>query len=188
MPAAEYLSQDNNAANGAWFEVADGDNVTVTMNGACEPRSLLRLEVQDDDGAGVVYDALMGWPAEKRARSITAQGIYRLVRPEQDAAIGASIYPSAALPVAIEFSGTFADGEDAVAYDEDVGITGGTAPYTITASSGLPTGLTASIATTNINLAGTPTVADDYDISITVQDALGNSAVFEDSITIALGA
>jgi hypothetical protein len=51
-------------------------------------------------------------------------------------------------------------------------ITGGTAPYTITATTGsLPTGLTASISGTNLQFTGTPTVFGTFTYGVQIADA-----------------
>ncbi|HZZ79365.1 MAG TPA: putative Ig domain-containing protein [Gemmataceae bacterium] len=52
-------------------------------------------------------------------------------------------------------------------------INAGTTPHLITAQSGLPTGLTATIVGTSIHFTGTPTAAGTFNASITIQDAAG---------------
>ena len=64
-------------------------------------------------------------------------------------------------------------------------IAGGTAPFTIAASSGLPTGLTASVTGRTISFTGTPTAAGAFPSgSVAIRDAAGATATQTFSITI----
>jgi sugar lactone lactonase YvrE len=78
-------------------------------------------------------------------------------------------------------------------YSGTISITGGTAPYSNLTATGLPTGLTASLAGATITLSGTPTATGIFNnINISIQDSTGASASRTFSITInaapALGA
>jgi hypothetical protein len=64
-------------------------------------------------------------------------------------------------------------------------ISNGTAPFTVTASSGLPTGLSATISGSNVSFTGTPTAAGTFPSgSVTVKDSAGASVTQTFSITI----
>jgi hypothetical protein len=71
-------------------------------------------------------------------------------------------------------------------FDGTLTVTGGTGTYTLTAQSGLPTGLTAVINGNTISFTGTPTSAGDFpNGSVTVKDSVGATATKTFDITIA---
>ncbi len=64
-------------------------------------------------------------------------------------------------------------------------ISGGTGPYTVSAQSGLPPGLTATVTGNNVTFTGTPTTAGTYsNVQLTIQDAASVTANGTFSITI----
>lgn len=74
---------------------------------------------------------------------------------------------------AIVITGVFPGGEEGTAYDESLPITGGGGVYALTASSGVPTGLTLEISGASLRLHGTPgegTSSTDWTLSGTVAD------------------
>ena len=78
-------------------------------------------------------------------------------------------------------SATFSNGAVGSAYSSAVSVTGGTGPYTFTAT-GLPPGLTLSTTGT---LSGTPTAAGAYTAAVTATDANGSTVSGSFNITIA---
>jgi hypothetical protein len=82
-------------------------------------------------------------------------------------------------PVAIVVSGTLPNGQVDVAYTASLTATGGTAPYTWSAT-GLPAGLTLS----NGTISGTPTTSGTFSVAVTVTDAGG--AVANTSYSVAI--
>jgi hypothetical protein len=76
-------------------------------------------------------------------------------------------------------SGDLATGEKGVAYSDDLEATGGSAPYTWTAT-GLPNGL----AINGTQIEGTPTEAGTFTISVTVTDGAGTHATKNLQLTI----
>lgn len=81
----------------------------------------------------------------------------------------------------LSFTGELDDPTEQVAYEDSVAITGGDGVYSITAQSGLPDGITASIDGTDLVFSGTATesTAGLYDsISVTVEDSLGVTGIF----------
>src|SRR5208282_4390557 len=82
----------------------------------------------------------------------------------------------------LTFSGvTLSGGAAGIPYTSVVSVTGGTGPYTFTAT-GLPPGLTLSPTGT---LSGTPTTAGTYQIAVTATDLNGGTVSGTFSITIA---
>jgi hypothetical protein len=70
-------------------------------------------------------------------------------------------------------------------YPGSIAISNGTGPFTVSAQSGLPTGLTATVTTTNVTFTGTPTTAGTFNnVQIIVQDAAGATVSGTFSITI----
>ncbi len=66
-----------------------------------------------------------------------------------------------------------------------IAVSGGSGPYSITAQSGLPTGLTATLSGSTISLTGTPTSAGTFASgSVTVKDSTGATATDSFSVTI----
>lgn len=64
-------------------------------------------------------------------------------------------------------------------------ISGGTDPFTLTAQSGLPTGLTATLSGNSIGFTGTPTTLGTFaNGAVTIKDAVGAAATAHFSITI----
>jgi len=86
-------------------------------------------------------------------------------------------------PVAIVISGTLPDGQIDVAYNASLTATGGTAPYTWSAT-GLPAGLTISDGT----VSGTPTASGTFNVAVTVTDSTGAVANASYSMAINLPA
>jgi hypothetical protein len=76
--------------------------------------------------------------------------------------------PTPVAPVAIVISGTLPNGQLGVAYTASLTATGGTAPYTWSAT-GLPAGLTIN----NGTVSGTPTASGTFSVAVTVTDATG---------------
>jgi hypothetical protein len=82
----------------------------------------------------------------------------------------------------LSFSGiTLSGGAAGIPYTSVVSVTGGTGPYTFTAT-GLPPGLTLSTTGT---LSGTPTTAGTYPVTVTATDLNGGTVSGSFSITIA---
>lgn len=79
---------------------------------------------------------------------------------------------------------TFPAGRVGVAYDHSLAITGGTAPYVLTSSSGTPDGLTLSIDGSSLRLQGTPTVFDVYALLATITDDAGQGVNVEREVLI----
>ena len=70
-------------------------------------------------------------------------------------------------------------------YTGSIPVSSGTGPFTVSAQSNLPTGLTATISGTNVTFTGTPTSAGTFsNVQITVQDAAGATVTKTFSITI----
>jgi Tfp pilus assembly major pilin PilA len=70
-------------------------------------------------------------------------------------------------------------------YTDQLPIAGGTSPYTLTESSGLPPGLTASLESNSILISGQPTTVGTYSsVSLTVTDSLGETGTVTGAITI----
>jgi alpha-tubulin suppressor-like RCC1 family protein len=80
--------------------------------------------------------------------------------------------------LAIVTSG-LASGTVGTAYQETLAATGGTAPYTWTA-----TGLPAGIIAADGNLSGTPNLAGDYPVTLTVTDAASHTASADMTLTV----
>ena len=97
-----------------------------------------------------------------------------------------AIHASAA--ITINTASSLPSGTATVAYSQTLTASGGTAPYTWSAGSGLPDGLSLNASTSNtVVLSGTPTTAGNYSFPITVIDAAQNSASQNFTITIANG-
>ncbi len=88
-------------------------------------------------------------------------------------------------PVAIAISGTLPNGQVDAAYSASLTVTGGTAPYTWSAT-GLPNGLT--IDKGNGAVSGTPTVSGTFSVAVTVTDSTGAVANASYSMVINLPA
>ena len=70
-------------------------------------------------------------------------------------------------------------------YSGSIAISNGTGPFTVSAQSGLPTGLTAAISGTNVTFTGTPTAAGTFsNVQLTVKDAAGATVSGTFTITI----
>jgi hypothetical protein len=70
-------------------------------------------------------------------------------------------------------------------YTGTLPVSDGTVPFTVTASSGLPTSLTATVTGSNVSFTGTPTAAGVFPSgSVTITDTAGASATQTFSITI----
>ena len=66
-----------------------------------------------------------------------------------------------------------------------IAVSGGTFPYTLTAQSGLPTGMSATLSGSTISFTGTPTAAGTFASgSVTIRDATGATATDSFSVTI----
>src|SRR5262249_11722437 len=86
---------------------------------------------------------------------------------------GSHAYSMDVCPAITVSPSTLPDGSINVAYSQNMGATGGTAPYTFSVTSGtLPTGLTLTSAGL---LSGTPTVGGVYNFTITAADSGGCS-------------
>jgi hypothetical protein len=98
---------------------------------------------------------------------------------------GATVTQNYALtmaPASLTLSGiTLSGGAAGIPYTSVVSVTGGTGPYTFTAT-GLPPGLTLSTTGT---LSGTPTTAGTYQVAVTATDLSGGTVSGTLSITIA---
>lgn len=84
-------------------------------------------------------------------------------------------------PVAIVISGTLPNGQFGVAYNASLTATGGTAPYTWSAS-GLPAGLTMGDGV----ISGTPTASGSFTVTVTVTDSTSAVATASYNVTIDL--
>ena len=72
-----------------------------------------------------------------------------------------------------------------VAYSATISVTGGTQPYAFGYSGVLPSGLTvAAISPTQVQLAGTPSVAGRFSLTLYVQDATGRTVNRTFSVTV----
>jgi hypothetical protein len=89
---------------------------------------------------------------------------------------------SATLSISGSLPGT---GTVAVAYSGTLNVSGGTTPYTWTAT-GLPPGVTGSSANTaTLTVGGTPTKAGSYNVNIKVVDTNSNTTAYSVTIVIA---
>ncbi len=79
-----------------------------------------------------------------------------------------------AVPTVTLTPATLPGGTAGVAYTQVLTIAGGIAPYTVTQTGTLPTGLTFNAATRTFS--GTPTQAGTFNISVTVTDSTGGTA------------
>jgi len=82
----------------------------------------------------------------------------------------------------ITVTGTLADGTHNVAYSQTLTLGGGDTPYAISTQT-LPTGLTAVISGSSVNVTGTHTTADATASSITGTDAEGHPWSYSRTIT-----
>ena len=74
-------------------------------------------------------------------------------------------------------------------YSGAVPITNGTGPFTLSAHTNLPTGLSAAITGTNVTFTGTPTAAGTYsNVQLTVQDAAGGHGQSAGTYSITINA
>ena len=89
--------------------------------------------------------------------------------------------PPPAPPVAIVISGTLPNGQLDTTYSASLTATGGTAPYTWSAS-GLPSGLTIN----NGTISGTPTASGTFNVAVTVTDTAGAVAQASYSLVVNL--
>lgn len=124
----------------------------------------------------------------------TAAGSFNLTISAQDSSTGSGPYTGDRTytwvinPPVITLSPTsLGAGQVGAAYSQSVSASGGTAPYTYTASAGLPAGLTLS---TGGVLSGTPTAAGTFNFSIDAQDSTTGGSGFSGSqnYTVTIGA
>lgn len=85
-------------------------------------------------------------------------------------------------PAAVTFTGTIADPTQNVAYSDSVTFSGGTAPFTVTASS-TPTGIAApTVSGRTLTFAGTPTGTGAVNWTASGTDANGRAWSFSQSV------
>ena len=113
----------------------------------------------------------------------TTVGTYSVAVTVSDSAgaKASQTYALAVLPASLVVTGALPGGIVGVAYSAGLSATGGTAPYTWTAT-GLPPGLSAAAAG---SIAGTPTADGSFSVGVTVTDAKGATASASLSLTIA---
>jgi streptogramin lyase len=162
---------------------------TLTVSGGVRPLTTLTVSNFSDNGAGLSAGAISA-----RAGAITVNGLPTAAGTATFTvnvtdATGAgltqtfTITINAPPTIGVLTANQWTAGRPGFA--GTITIAGGTEPFTITNSSGLPTGLTATVNGATVTFTGTPSAARTFGAgSITVKDASGVKVTQTFSITI----
>ena len=143
---------------------------TITASGAVAPYAFAVT-------AGALPNGLTLGAGGALSGTITTSGTFNftVTTTDQFGQTGSRAYTVVvAAPTLTLTPATLPAGTAGAAYSQVLTLSGGIAPYTVTLTGALPTGLTFNVAT--LTISGTPTQSGTFNISVTATDSTGGTA------------